>query len=242
MAIPEKVRRGADETAAVTGDEARQRVLVAGTATGYPLPFLGGRFGGGECGGPLNVGHGARECHFTVHDVGKFFESSRTVHFLAMPVPWLPVDAFGTLRAGAPVIQRAPSAQVAVDDELVVNSELNRYDPIGDVFTFEKGVVARYGPTTLYAEHLTVDRRNKRAKATGNVRIIDPEAEISADNFEFTWDPLTRSGRAENVEARLANVYVSARRISPRPGTNCWTSRVRAAGATRRSTKSGPGD
>ncbi|MGV3616856.1 MAG: hypothetical protein ACO1SV_16135 [Fimbriimonas sp.] len=148
-----------------------------------------------------------------------------------MPVPWLPVDLYGTaermLRAGPPVVRQAsvaqaPTAQasggrVEVDDELVVTSELNRYDPITDVFTFERGVVARYGPTTVRAERLVVDRKNMRATASGNVRVEDPEADLSADNLDFTWDPLKRSGTAQNVRARIANVNVSARQANITP-------------------------
>jgi lipopolysaccharide export system protein LptA len=138
-----------------------------------------------------------------------------------MPVPVLPVDFFGAaeraLRAGPPVVRSIQAAPVSVDDDLVVTSETNRYDPVTDVFTFERGVVARYGPTTVRAERLVVDRRLRKAQATGNVRVEDPEAELSADNLDFSWDPLKRTGHAENVRARLANVNISAREANISP-------------------------
>lgn len=144
-----------------------------------------------------------------------------------MPVPWLPEDFVGAaerlLRAQPPIsVSQVPGQRAdgttQVDEYLDVEAKSTRYDAVNEVYTFESGVVARYGPTVIRSERLVIDMKGKKAQATGNVEVQDPEAEIAADYLEFTWDPQNRSGVAQNVRARIANVTISARQANITPG------------------------
>lgn len=154
-----------------------------------------------------------------------------------MPVPWLPEDFVGVaermLRAKPPIVApqtpaKAP-AQVPEDGYLEATAKIFR-SPSPDVYVYEGDVVAKYGPTTVYADYLEVNQKTQRAVAKGNVRVVDPEAELTAENLDFTWDPLKRSGTAQNVRARIGNVNITARQANITPtryefldvtGTSC---------------------
>lgn len=127
------------------------------------------------------------------------------------------------LRAGPPVsVAQVPGQRAdgvtQVDEYLDVEAKTTRYDAVNEVYTFEDGVVARYGPTVIRSQRLVIDMKGQRAQAQGTVQVEDPEAEISADSLDFTWNPVNRSGTAQNVRARIANVNISARQANISPG------------------------
>jgi len=157
-------------------------------------------------------------------------------------MPWLPTALAGLAMAaqGGPATtpDAASSPTVAVtaaqdtptvparqtiqiDPDLIVTSEVVNFDPATGIGTFSRGVVAQYGPTTVRAERLVIDRNNRTAEAAGNVRLEDPDATLTADNLKFSWDPTNRTGEADNIQALIANVSISARRAELTP--ELWT-------------------
>lgn len=106
---------------------------------------------------------------------------------------------------------QGPTKTLEVDPDLVVTSEWNDYTLETQVFRFRGGVVATYGTTTVRADSLTVDRANQTADAVGHVVLDDPDGGLIADRLQFTWKLNNRTGRAENVTAKIATVTIRAR-------------------------------
>jgi len=98
------------------------------------------------------------------------------------------------------------------------------YDAENEIAEFSKGVVATYGPTVLTADRLRLDYRTKTGRATGTVRVDDPEGSLKAHDFEFNWEE--RTGQAFQTEILVGRVSAKADsiRIVPVPGTdrNRW--------------------
>lgn len=136
-----------------------------------------------------------------------------------MPAPWIPVWLAAMASLGQVAPQPAQPGPVRVDDELVVTAERTHYDPLTQTYTFSKGVVAVYGFTTVRAERLVIHNApgDQTAEANGNVRLDDPEANLSADNLRFSWKTDARTGHAENAIIHIANVTIRAKRAEMRP-------------------------
>lgn len=147
-----------------------------------------------------------------------------------MPVPWLPVALPEAMElARRPVYQQQTQTKFG-NDELIVTSESSVFDPVADRYTFERGVVARYGPTTVRCDRLVVDRGAKKAMANGNVTVQDPEADLAVTDLEFSWDAAQRNGHATHVQAMVGNVKITASEVTITPdkytflnvaGTSC---------------------
>jgi hypothetical protein len=112
-----------------------------------------------------------------------------------------------------------PSAQVQqvvqqrqVDEELIVRAEIAVYDPVGQVYTFSRGVQAQFGGTVIHADDLEVrvGEGEEWARARGNVRLEDPDVQIDAEDLEFAWRAAARTIRTRNVRVRIANVRIDA--------------------------------
>src|SRR5688572_19484754 len=102
-----------------------------------------------------------------------------------VPVPDAPVVSVVRHETAVQRMQHGagslPASQQATTlDEMVVKSEFTSYDPAIRVFTFTKGVAATYGVTTVLADRLEVHMAEGEewAKATGNVTVIDPDADM----------------------------------------------------------------
>lgn len=58
----------------------------------------------------------------------------------------------------------------------------------------------------------TVALATQEAYALGNVRIVDPEGDVQAENFRFRWKLGARRGTAERVSAEIGSVRLKAAR------------------------------
>lgn len=116
-----------------------------------------------------------------------------------------------------------------VDDTLIVEWKTKRVDLQRKVAIFEGGIKATYGPTVLTAERLEVDMENKRGRADGDVRVVDPEGELRGSNLRFNWKD--RTGEAEDVFVQVGAMKLRVARIIIEPDK--WTLEQVAATPSR---------
>ncbi|MCC7230006.1 MAG: hypothetical protein IT203_06400 [Fimbriimonadaceae bacterium] len=85
-----------------------------------------------------------------------------------------------------------PQIPVSVaQDRLEAFGKVQEIDPVRQIWTYTEGVVARYGPTTVFADRLEIHRapEDQYGIARGNVRVEDPEGTIRANYFIFWFGP-----------------------------------------------------
>jgi hypothetical protein len=130
-------------------------------------------------------------------------------------MPWVPAIY------DEPRIEKAPPAfvqhqhpntndRVQTFGELIVTAEVSEFDPNSNVFTFRKGVIAKFGVTTVSADELIVDMNAQRANAQGNVTVHDPDASLTTKNLDFSWATGARTAHAENVRVVLGHIVIEA--------------------------------
>ncbi len=150
-----------------------------------------------------------------------------------MPLPWptIPWTELQTPPRLEAVQQQAGVTQ-RIDEDLIVSAQSSTYDPVTKIFIFNRGVVATYGLTTVKADRLELfmGEAEQRGKATGNVTIQDPEADLSAEDLDFTWKTGARKGNAKNISIRVGRAHIRAKEAILTPelwtfidveGTNC---------------------
>ena len=150
-----------------------------------------------------------------------------------MPVPWLPIPCTDLQVPTPPAVtQQQAWGTMRIDQDLVVSFRSQSYDPKTKALIFSGGAIATYGLTTVKADRLELymDEAEQRAKATGNVTLDDPEANLSAEDLEFTWKTGARKGHAKNIQIRVGHVHIRAKEANLTPelwtfleveGTNC---------------------
>lgn len=116
-----------------------------------------------------------------------------------------------------------------IDDTLIVEWRSKRVDLERKVAVFEGGIKATYGPTVLTADRLEVDMENKRGRADGDVRVVDPEGELRGSNLRFNWKE--RTGEAEDVFVQVGPMKLRVARILIEPDN--WTLEQVAATPSR---------
>lgn len=117
-----------------------------------------------------------------------------------------------------PLPTTAPATGVTrVDDDLVVVGRNPKADLIAGTIEWREGVVASYGPTTITADRLFVDRKNQRAQAVGNVVLTDPDGSLDARDIEFSWAPGAQTGVASDVRLQIGSARIRAARLRIAP-------------------------
>lgn len=113
------------------------------------------------------------------------------------------------------LFQEGPQT-VQVDEKLTVSARHVNYRKAE--MTFDEGVVAKYGVTTVFGDHLEVSAIRsdhgitiRKAIARGNVRMVDPEGEVRADTIQFDW--IEETGTASGAKISVADMEVSAATI-----------------------------
>lgn len=98
-----------------------------------------------------------------------------------------------------------------IDQILTVEWRRKTILPRENKVIFSEGVVARYGPTVLYANTLTISQKegDKRGIAEGAIRLEDPDGNLSADYLEFNWE--SKIGQAQNVVVDIDGLHIEAR-------------------------------
>jgi hypothetical protein len=138
------------------------------------------------------------------------------------------------MHAPAPsaVVQQQPASTQRIDEDLIVTHHGFTYDPVTKTTIYTGGVVATYGLTTIRAERLELymGEAEQRGRATGNVTLEDPEANMSAEDLEFTWKTGARRGSAKNIRIQIGHAHIRAKEAILTPelwtfneveGTNC---------------------
>jgi hypothetical protein len=131
--------------------------------------------------------------------------------------------AFGTLLAishllspqGAkPPSSKPPQSKIV---EIVVHSIREHDDLQAKKFVYDESVIATFDVTTIYADHLEIDYINKRLRAKGHIRVVDPDLKMTAENIDFSWLKGQEFGHAEKVDAHLAGAYLIASAVDILP-------------------------
>ena len=107
------------------------------------------------------------------------------------------------------------------DDKVKVQSLRTVASASAGSVAYEGDVVVRYGFEKVLADRVVLFRGEKRGVAEGNVTLIDRDGTARADRLEFSWDEKNRFGTGDNVEIRVANATLRARRATFEPGK--WT-------------------
>ncbi len=92
------------------------------------------------------------------------------------------------------------------------------YDSKTDTFISSGDAVLTRGQTLLKADVLRFERRERKALATGNVHLIDPEADITASKARL--DANVETGQLDNakVSVRGGSYYLTGRTVEKLPG------------------------
>lgn len=105
----------------------------------------------------------------------------------------------------------------ATDEPLIVTAASGHVDDQRR-FVFDDGVEATCGPSKLTADHLIVQIGDRKSlKASGKVRLIDPDISMEASNLTLDWDDDSRNGHAERAIIEIAGVHLSAATIDLHP-------------------------
>lgn len=108
-----------------------------------------------------------------------------------------------------------------VDGKLTVEFRHQAVDLQTGHAVYSGGVKATYGPTVLYADtlELVMNEAQSRGLAEGNIRLVDPDGQMTADKLEFDWKNDT--GEALNVVIKSFRMTIRAKSLKIRPGN--WT-------------------
>ena len=105
-----------------------------------------------------------------------------------MPWIWLPESASHVLQAKA-AVQKPAISQFG--DQLEIVGKVQDIDIVHSVETYTEGAVAKFGPTTVFADRLEVHygAKDRYGIARGNVRLEDPEGRLTANYVVFWYGP-----------------------------------------------------
>ncbi len=92
------------------------------------------------------------------------------------------------------------------------------YDSKTDTFISRGDAVLTRGETLLKADVLQFERRERKALATGNVHLVDPEVDLTASKARL--DANAETGQLENakVSVRGGSYYLTGRSVEKLPG------------------------
>jgi hypothetical protein len=111
------------------------------------------------------------------------------------------------------VLQGRPTGGDALNDApVVIEAKRQRFDTVHQVFVYEDGVVATYGPTTLRADRLTIDQLNQTFEAVGHISLVDPDGLLTAETLRGAWKPSGSSGEATMLHGEIAGARFDAKR------------------------------
>lgn len=115
--------------------------------------------------------------------------------FPAVPIP--------NLATQTPVVEQ-------IDQVLTVEWRKKTVFPAEGKVVFSGGVIARYGPTTVHSDQLTLIQSDlkKEGSAVGNVWIEDPEGDLKATELRFDW--IAKLGHAKDVRVTTAGLVLQA--------------------------------
>ena len=104
-----------------------------------------------------------------------------------MPWMWTPPNLPPVVPAQTAPPRQGPS----FEDELQVTGKVQEIDPVRMIVTYTDGVAAKYGPTIVFADRLEIHHaeNDRYAIARGNVRVEDPEGELTAESFVVWYGP-----------------------------------------------------
>jgi hypothetical protein len=140
--------------------------------------------------------------------------------------------------AGAPT-QSKQQVPVQSPEGIKINAPTVDFkvDAAGNrTFEYSDGVEAIYEPTVIRADHLILHEEvsgRRWGEAFGNVRLDDPEGNMTATRMVFDWT--NRTGSAENVQLEMGGMSIKARHIDIVPdkwdltdveATSCGRERV----------------
>lgn len=209
MAVAQQVCGRPDKTTSVSGNKHPEGVFIAQPTSSHPLALLS-RLVGNRSGNHSIFEHCWNLGHVIVHDGTARRQSS--IRNSSGKLGWMPF--FWLSDPGLPVrTERIELAQVSVSatqDRLEAVGKVQEIDPVRQIWTYTEGVVARFGPTTVYADRLEIHRApvDQYGIARGNVRVEDPEGTIRANYLIFWFGPKKgpdgQIAAADQVEIDLA--------------------------------------
>ncbi len=105
-----------------------------------------------------------------------------------------------------------------IDNVLTVEWHRKQIRPADGAVIFSGGVVARYGPTELHSDKLTLYQSDTRKEgmAEGAVELIDPDGTAKATTLKFNW--LKRTGHGDDVTVLINGLYLKATTLDVNPG------------------------
>ena len=135
---------------------------------------------------------------------------------MALTLPALPALPVRLLAASGQVQAPAAPHEQRVG-ELVVEFEHARETASPRTMEFWGNVVARYGPTTVRCDRLVLhpEETERWGEATGNVRLDDPDGQVTASSLRFSW--LAHTGTAMDARVSVQGLDVRASRIEISP-------------------------
>lgn len=106
---------------------------------------------------------------------------------------------------------------VSIEKRRAVDLEGREVEVETTILRFAGGVKADYGPTHLEADELELqlDDLERAGYARGNVRLMDPEGEATADALDFQWRAGT--AHASNAYVRVGSLGIRAGEIHVTP-------------------------
>lgn len=127
-------------------------------------------------------------------------------------------DAWGALILAVSLGGQEPPRTVEqIDRVLTVEWRHKQIRPGDGAMVFTGGVTARYGPTTLHADRLTIYQSETRKEgiADGNVHLDDPDGDIRAANIQFDW--LNRTGRGSMASVSMEGLFLHVETLELKP-------------------------
>jgi hypothetical protein len=137
-----------------------------------------------------------------------------------MPLPW-PAPTLPPIPVGELSQTQTPISEFG--DEIQVTGKVQDIDPIHKIVRYSEGVAAKYGPTVVFADRLEIHHADgdKYVLARGNVRVEDPEGELTAESFTLWYGPQRgpdgQLAVADHVTLNVAGVEAQAESVTIRP-------------------------
>lgn len=138
-------------------------------------------------------------------------------------------DAWGALLLAVSMGGQDPPPTVeAIDQVLTVEWRRKLIRPSDGAVIFSGGVLARYGPTTLHADKLTIYQTptHQEGIAEGSVRLDDPDGIIQAQHLQFDW--LNGVGTGTMASVVMDGLFLKVETLEIKPGEWVMTN-VKAA-------------
>ncbi len=130
------------------------------------------------------------------------------------------LGAAGAALAAGPGGKIPPAVVAAHENSINVTGDQTIYDSATDSFTVKGHAVLTQGPTVLDADEIILMRRQRTARALGNVHLIDPEVELWASKADLDLDRETLNLYDAKVFARDKTYHLEGRKIYKLQGQN----------------------